>query len=198
MSSEDKSRFENIDYSELEDTELVVRSLKGEEDAKSELMSRYYKKIYNISYKFVGKFSDAEDLTQEIFFKIFSQLDKYDLEGNFRYWAQRVAKNHCIDHYRKSRKEKQLLLQQQPEIAIKDVGNVDQQEVLERKEKMKQIVKYINALPPSLKDCLVMRDMQGYSYQEIADILNLPVGTVKSRINRSRKELVDKLKDLKG
>jgi len=189
---------ERVDYADLDDTELVKRSLKDDEDAKSELMRRYYRRVYNISYRFVGKFSDSEDLTQEIFFKIFSQLAKYDLEGNFKFWAQRVAKNHCIDYYRKSRKEKQLLLQQSPEIIVKDVKSVSQQEQLERKEKMKKILESINKLPPSLKDCLIMRDVQGYSYQEIAKILNLPVGTVKSRINRSRKELVDKLENLRG
>ncbi|MBN2135782.1 MAG: RNA polymerase sigma factor [Acidobacteria bacterium] len=189
-----EKKSKGLEAIEPDDTELIKRSLKHDEDAQTTLMTRYYKKVYNISYKFVGKFSEAEDLTQEIFFKVFSQLDKYNLDGNFQFWLQRVAKNHCIDHYRKTRKEKQLLLQQQPEIPAKDDNLVDQQEILERKEKMKEILSYINDLPPSLKDCLVMRDLQGYSYQEISSILNLPVGTVKSRINRSRKELIDKLK----
>lgn len=177
----------------MSDLELVLGSLKDDEDAKAALMHRYYKKIYNISFKFVGRFNEAEDLAQEIFFRVFSQLDKFNTEGNFLFWVQRVARNYCIDHYRKTRKERQFLLQQQPEISFKDLQLVDQQEAMEGQEKMKKIMEEIDKLPPSLKDCLVMRDLQGYSYQEIASILNLPVGTVKSRINRSRKELVDKL-----
>jgi len=172
-------------------------SLGGSEEARAELMRRHYRKVYNISYKFVGKFSEAEDLSQEIFFKIFNQLDKFKPNGNFLYWLQRVAKNHCIDHYRKTRKERKILVQQYENIPVKDVNVTGQDERLERQEKMKRIISEINRLPPALKDCLVMRDVHGYSYQEIARILNLPVGTVKSRINRSRKELMDKLKGIK-
>lgn len=180
-------------YEEMTDIDLVISSLKDDEDAKAVLMHRYYKRIYNISFKFVGRFNEAEDLTQEIFFRVFSQLDKFKTDGNFLFWVQRVARNYCIDHYRKTRKERYFLLQQQPEISFKDLQLTDQQEAMEGQEKMKKIMEEINKLQPSLKDCLVMRDLQGYSYQEIASILNLPVGTVKSRINRSRKELMEKL-----
>jgi RNA polymerase sigma-70 factor (ECF subfamily) len=183
----------NDKYEEMTDLDLVLSSLKDDEDAKAVLMHRYYKRIYNISFKFVGRFNEAEDLTQEIFFRVFSQLDKFSTDGNFLFWVQRVAKNYCIDHYRKTRKERQFLLQQQPEISFKDLQLIDQQEAMEGQEKMKKIMEEIDNLPPSLRDCLVMRDLQGYSYQEIASILNLPVGTVKSRINRSRKELMQKL-----
>lgn len=180
-------------HEEMTDIDLVISSLKDDEDAKAVLMHRYYKRIYNISFKFVGRFNEAEDLTQEIFFRVFSQLDKFKTDGNFLFWVQRVARNYCIDHYRKTRKERHFLLQQQPEISFKDLQLTDQQEAMEGQEKMKKIMEEINKLQPSLKDCLVMRDLQGYSYQEIASILNLPVGTVKSRINRSRKELMEKL-----
>lgn len=172
---------------------LIIRSLKDDEDAKTELMHMYYKVVYNISFRFVGRFNEAEDLTQEIFFRVFSQLEKFNQEGNFLFWIQRVAKNYCIDHYRKTRKDRQFLLQQQPDVSFKDLQLVDQQEAIEGQEKMKKIMEEVDKLPPSLRDCLIMRDLQGYSYQEIASILNLPVGTVKSRINRSRKELIDKL-----
>jgi RNA polymerase sigma-70 factor (ECF subfamily) len=183
----------NNKFESMTDLDLVLSSLKGDEDAKAVLMHRYYKVIYNISFKFVGRFNEAEDLTQEIFFRVFNQLDKFNTDGNFFFWLQRVAKNYCIDHYRKTRKERQFLLQQQPEISFKDMQLIDQQEAMEGQEKMKKIMEEIENLPPSLRDCLVMRDLQGYSYQEIALILNLPVGTVKSRINRSRKELMEKL-----
>jgi RNA polymerase sigma-70 factor (ECF subfamily) len=183
----------NGKYEEMTDLDLVLGSLKDDEDAKAILMHRYYKRIYNISFKFVGRFNEAEDLTQEIFFRVFRQLDKFNTDGNFLFWVQRVAKNYCIDHYRKTRKERQFLLQQQPEISFKDMQLIDQQEAMEGQEKLKKIMEEIDNLAPSLRDCLVMRDLQGYSYQEIASILNLPVGTVKSRINRSRKELMQKL-----
>lgn len=185
-------------HDQLDDLELVNRSLKNDEDAKTMLMDRYYKKVYNISYKFVGKFSEAEDLTQEIFFKVFSQLEKFRPDGVFSFWIQRVARNHCIDNYRKTRKEKLLLLQHQNDLSFKDESLVDQQETLENQERMKNILNEIEKLPTSLKNCLIMRDLHGYSYQEIADVLHLPVGTVKSRINRSRKELISKLDLHKG
>lgn len=190
--------WQNNQYDGAVTLDLILRSLKDDEDAKTELMHRYFKVVYNISFRFVGRFNEAEDLTQEIFFRVFSQLDKFNKDGNFLFWIQRVAKNYCIDHYRKTRKERQFLLQQQPEVSFKDLQLIDQQEALEGQEKMKKIMEEVDKLPPSLRDCLIMRDLQGYSYQEIASILNLPVGTVKSRINRSRKELMDKLTFSRG
>lgn len=180
-------------YPELDDIQLIEKCLLEDGLAWEEILRRYKKRVFNISYQFVGRMDEAEDLTQEIFFKVFNALDKFNQEANFQYWIIRVSKNYCIDYYRKKRKEREAMVDNMEQVinVLKSVSTP--QLVLEEKEKQKAIRESIGSLPPILRSCIVLRNIYGYSYQEIANILDIPEGTVKSRINRGRLELSKKL-----
>jgi RNA polymerase sigma-70 factor (ECF subfamily) len=180
-------------YKILEDNELVRICLRNDSRAWEELESRYQKRVFNIAYQFVGRIDEAEDLTQEIFFKVYHSLDKFNLEANFHYWIVRVSKNYCIDFYRKKRKERESLVDNIEQLANIKSGLSTPFLILEEKEKMKAIRDSIDSLPPILRSCIVLRNLYGHSYQDIAHILKIPEGTVKSRINRGRMELSKRL-----
>lgn len=181
------------DYSKFEDNELVRFCLENNNRAWEEILRRYRKRIFNISYQFVGRMDEAEDLTQEIFFKVYHSLDKFNLDANLQYWIIRVSKNYCIDFYRKKRKERESLVENMEQVAnIKPTLSTPQL-ILEEKEKLRAIRESINSLPPILRTCIILRNLYGYSYQAIAEILKIPEGTVKSRINRGRQELSKRL-----
>lgn len=192
------SNGNKINYPELDDIKLIKKCLVDDGMAWEEILRRYKKRVFNISYQFVGRMDEAEDLTQEIFFKVFNALEKFNQEANFQYWIIRVSKNYCIDYYRKKRKEREAMVDNMEQVinVLKSVSTP--QLVLEEKEKQKAIRESINALPAILRSCIVLRNLYGYSYQEIAKILDIPEGTVKSRINRGRLELSKKLDDTRS
>lgn len=178
---------------EIDDNALVQLCLEKNNRAWEEILRRYKKRVFNISYQFVGRMDEAEDLTQEIFFKVFHSLHKFNQEANFQYWIIRVSKNYCIDYYRKKRKERESMVDNMEQVitVLKSVSTPHL--VLEEKEKQKAIRESISNLPAILRSCIVLRNLYGYSYQDIAKILNIPEGTVKSRINRGRQELSKRL-----
>ena len=180
-------------YKELDDNELVCICMKKDNRAWEELESRYRKRVFNIAYQFVGRIDEAEDLTQEIFFKLYHSLDKFNIDANFQYWIVRVSKNYCIDFYRKKRKERESLVDNIEQLASVKSGMSSPFLILEEKEKMRAIRESIDSLPSILRSCIVLRNLYGHSYQDIAHILNIPEGTVKSRINRGRLELAKRL-----
>ena len=188
------AREENV--TDLDDNRLVQRCLEQNNRAWEEILRRYKKRVFNISYQFVGRMDEAEDLTQEIFFKVFHSLEKFNQEANFQYWIIRVSKNYCIDYYRKKRKERESMVDNMEQVinVLKSVSTP--QLVLEEKEKQNAIRESIGSLPPILRSCIVLRNLYGYSYQDIAKILNIPEGTVKSRINRGRQELSKRLDEI--
>jgi RNA polymerase sigma factor (sigma-70 family) len=179
------------------DLELVKRCLTGQDSAWEALLNVHTRKIYNLCYRFTGRSEDAEDLTQEIFIKIFQTLKTYDpVQGAFRTWMNRVARNHLVDHYRRTRKDRATSslddhlpkLKQTPGLGEDAATQV---EFLERKERL-QIA--LNKLSPDLREAVILRDLQDLDYAEIAQVLSVPEGTVKSRINRGRLELARVLK----
>jgi len=176
-------------YSNWSDNDLVRLCSDSDGRAWEEIIERYRKRVFNISYQFVGRVDEAEDLTQEILFKIFHALDKFNLEANFRYWIIRLSKNYCIDYYRKKRKERESMIDNVERLANVRSALSTPLLILEEKEKLAAIRDSINSLSSILRSCIVLRHLYGYSYQEIADILGIPEGTVKSRINRGRIEL---------
>jgi RNA polymerase sigma-70 factor (ECF subfamily) len=156
-----------------------------------------WRKVFNVAYKFVGKHDEAEDLTQDIFLKIFKALNTFDRRANFQTWIISISRNLCIDHYRSVRKERQTIARDvdsselQP--ATSERGPYAQAEHQDLRAQLRQA---LETLPVSLRTAVVLRDLQELSYQEIADRLGLPEGTVKSRINRGRIELAHQLKRL--
>jgi len=172
------------------DTELVERCLKGDEGGWELLLARYRRMVFNIAYQFVGRVEEAEDLVQEIFLKLMSSLKKFDLGSNLPQWLSRVARNYCIDYYRRKRKEKEWMVKKGELMLRFAPSSPSQFSSFERREQILMLKKAIAELPEPIRICLTLREFEGYSYQEIAEELNIPLGTVKSRINRGRLELL--------
>ena len=176
---------------------LIQRCLQGDQRAWDLIVRQYWRKVFNVAYKFVGKHDEAEDLTQDIFLKIFKALRTFDRRANFQTWIISISRNLCIDHYRSVRKERQTIAR---EVDTTDLQPASRERtpyaVAEHEDLRAQLKQALEALPVTLRTAVVLRDLQELSYQEIADRLNLPEGTVKSRINRGRLELARQLKRL--
>lgn len=172
------------------DAELIERCLRKDNAAWDEILERYRRKVFHIAYKFTGRHDQAEDLSQEIFLKIFRSLDKFNREADFSTWLSSVARNYCIDHYRASKREKEVLVDDLLAFdqAVASVGS-NPQRSLEDRDRRSFLRRGLDRLPEKLREAVVLRDLQGLSYQEMAARLGLPEGTVKSRINRGREEL---------
>ena len=176
---------------------LIEQCLAGDQAAWDLIVRQNWRKVFNVAYKFVGKHDEAEDLTQDIFLKIFKALASFDRRANFQTWIISISRNLCIDHYRSVRKERQTIAREvdtndlQP--ASTDRGPYHAAEHQDLRGLLRQA---LQKLPLTLRTAVVLRDLQELSYQEIADRLGLPEGTVKSRINRGRIELAHQLRRL--
>ena len=171
------------------DAELIERCLRKEDSAWEAIVVRYRRKVFHISFKFTGKHDEAEDLTQEIFLKIFRSLEKFNQDADFSTWLSSVARNYCIDHYRASKREREVLVDDLVAFDLAPAASGNPHRLLEDRDRRSFLRKGLELLPEKLREAVVLRDLQGLSYQEMADQLSLPEGTVKSRINRGREEL---------
>jgi RNA polymerase sigma-70 factor, ECF subfamily len=178
---------------------LIQRCLQGDQVAWEQVVRQYWRKVFNVAYKFVGKHDEAEDLTQDIFLKIFKSLDTFDRRANFQTWLISVSRNLCIDHYRSVRKERETIDRDVDTVelapAAPEPGPIA---ALEQRDRVVLLRQALKALPETLRTAVLLRDIQELSYQEIADRLRLPEGTVKSRINRGRSELARQIRKLRG
>ena len=184
-----------------QDLELLKRCLAGENSAWEALLRAYARKIYNLCYRFTGRVPEAEDLTQEVFIKVFQTLGTYDAgQGSFSCWLHRVARNHLVDHYRRTKKDRMTssleddlpTIEEKPSPGAEPTGRV---EARERKELLQQA---FDKLSPDLREAVILRDLHDLDYLEIAQVLGVPQGTVKSRINRGRLELARVIKRMEG
>ncbi len=169
---------------------LIQRCLAGDQAAWEQIVRAYRRRVFNIAYKFTGRHDLAEDLTQDVFVKIFKSLDTFDRRANFQTWLVSVSRNLCIDHYRSVRKERESIDRDVDPGDLAPVApTTSPYAALEATDRAVLLRRGLKELAPSLREAVVMRDLQELSYQEIADKLGLPEGTVKSRINRGRNEL---------
>jgi RNA polymerase sigma-70 factor (ECF subfamily) len=169
---------------------LIERCLGGDQAAWEQIVRQHWRKVFNVAYKFVGSHEQAEDLTQDIFLKIFRSLDTFDRRANFQTWLISVSRNLCIDHYRSVRKERQTINRDVPAEDLSPVSaTISPLAALENRDLAVLLRQALQGLPQSLRIAVLLRDIQELSYLEIAKRLRLPEGTVKSRINRGRKEL---------
>ena len=174
--------------------QLIEACLKGDQRAWDAVVERYWRKVFNVAYKFVGRHDEAEDLTQDIFLKIFRALGTFDRRANFQTWLISISRNLCIDHYRSIRKERETVDRHVDASTLTPVAKgPDALKRLERGDRRALLQKAMLELPPTLRTAVLLRDIQELSYQEIATRLKLPEGTVKSRINRGRHELARQL-----
>jgi RNA polymerase sigma factor (sigma-70 family) len=179
----------------VSDLELVKRCIKGEDAAWEALLYTHTHKIYNLCYRFTGRSEDAEDLTQEVFIKVFRTLKTYDpLQAKFATWVNRIARNHLVDHYRRTRGDRvtSTLDDQMPIPDGSSRGNPASS--VESRERRERLQSGLSKLSPDLREAVILRDLQDLDYAEIAQVLQVPEGTVKSRINRGRLELARALK----
>lgn len=177
--------------------DLIARCLQGDQSAWDAIHRLHKRKVFNVAYKFVGRHEEAEDLTQEIFLKIHRALHTFDRRANFQTWLISIARNLCIDYYRSVRKERETIDRgvdpSQLAPAAADRGPLV---ALERSDLRDLLRQAFEQLPATLRTAVLMRDIQDRSYLEIARALGLPEGTVKSRINRGRRELARQVRRL--
>jgi len=173
------------------DQKLVERCLQGDDAAWEMVVSTYGKRIFNLSFRYTNRREEAEDLTQEVFIRIYQNLKSYRSEaGSFQNWLLRVARNLIIDHYRQARRFPQAGGSEELEtMNIKDEKVPNPHRVAEQVEASRFLQDGLQSLSPELKEAIVLRDLEGMAYQDIAEVLAVPEGTVKSRINRGRLEL---------
>ena len=178
---------------------LIQRCLRGDQLAWEQIVRQHWRKVFNVAYKFVGKHDQAEDLTQDIFLKIFKSLDTFDRRANFQTWLISVSRNLCIDHYRSVRKERETIDRDVDTAELASVSpGPSQMAALEQRDRVELLRQALASLPKTLRTAVLMRDLQELSYHEIAHELRLPEGTVKSRINRGRTELARQIRKLRG
>jgi len=181
--------------------DLLKKSKKGNIESFEQLISAYQKKVYNIALKIVGNHEDASEMAQEVFIKVFKSIGQFKEESSFSTWIYRITTNVCLDEVRKSKNKIKML-------SIDEDLNVGEGEIkrqfydssrlpeisAERNEMRKVLNQAILSLSFEHRIAVVMRDIQGFSYEEIAKTMKCPEGTVKSRINRARNELREILK----
>ena len=176
-----------------EESEIIRAVLDGKTDEFEKLVAAYEKPVYHITLKMTGNEEDAFDLSQETFLKAYRSLSTFRGESSFGTWICRMAANLCIDFLRKQKRRGKVLSLDEPDdsgrpMELPDL-RYDPQTAAERQELAQQVQEGLGKLPPEQKLILVLRDMEGFSYQEIADTLKLEPGTVKSRISRARAHL---------
>lgn len=179
---------------------MVRRCRAGDGAAWEEIVQSYSRRIYNLAYRFTSRGDAAEDLTQEVFIRVYRSLDQYDArQGDLQNWLMRLARNLIIDDYRRRQRAPQNAqaddLEDHTYHLTAKSGSV--QTDMERRELGTQVQAGIDKLSPDLRTCVILRDIEELSYQEIVDLLKIPEGTVKSRINRGRIELAKILRRMR-
>lgn len=185
---------------EINGAELVRRARAGDGSAWEDIVSAFSRRIFNLAYRFTSSVEGAEDLTQEVFIRIYRTLDQYDSkQGDLANWLMRLARNLIIDDYRHRQRNPQNTMADtvdDHQYHLRAVGTSAHKE-MERREIAAQVQEGIDKLPSDLKTCVILRDIEEMTYQEIVDVLRIPEGTVKSRINRGRIELAKILRRMR-
>jgi len=186
----------------LEDAQIVRLVLRGKQEAFGQLVERYQKPIFNFIYRFYGNYELAQELTQETFLRCYQFLKSYDPERKFSTWLYTVAKNLCIDELKKQRSAHEIPLDDVlSAVDAKDAeGSIhhNQQTECIRGEENFKLLEALQELPAAARTVLLLHYFQGLSYQEIGETLNLPVSTVKIRIFRAKKILLEKWHEIGG
>ena len=193
-------------YTDVSDQQVVVFAQEGREDAYRELVKRYERPVYSLIYRMVRDNETAEDLAQETFIKVLNNIDRYRPEFKFSSWLFKIANNITIDHLRRRQLDTisiegapDALTGERARATAVTVVSSDESplEELESRELGASIEKAIARLRPEYRACIILRHVEDYSYDEIAEIVKLPLGTVKTYIHRARQELRDYLGDVR-
>jgi len=178
---------------------LVRRCVAGDAAAWEEIVQNYKRRIYNICYRFAGSADDAQDLTQEVFIKMYRTLASYDSsKGAFVTWVTTITRNLLVDHFRKSKQDRMTdsldATASEHEDAMPLGDKIEDKAPsadtsVQGRETRELVHRALQKLSPELREAVILRDLQDMDYKEIATVLKVPEGTVKSRINRGRAEL---------
>lgn len=180
--------------------DLLQKARNGDIEAFELLIEKHQKKVFNIALRMIGNYDDASELAQEVFIRVFKSIRSFKEESSFSTWIYRITANVCLDEIRKRKNKNFVSLDDDLKL---DDGDVKRQvmdpeptpEILAEKNETRKIVnEAIQSLPADHRIVIALRDIQGFSYDEISKIVNCPVGTVKSRINRARQTLREILK----
>lgn len=182
------------------DMSLIERCRASDESAFNEVVSRYKAKVYNYIYRMTGSSDDAEDLTQEVFIRMYTSIDSFRSQSSLSTWLFRIASNLCIDRFRRSKTRTTAFSLDEP-IQGNDSesgheipdSTYEPQRLLENTEMAEQIQLSLAQLPEKLRAAVILHDVEGLPYEEIAQIVGCPLGTVKSRLFNARMQLREKL-----
>ena len=179
------------------DSDLVVRAIAGREDGFEELVRRYQRPIVAYVYRMVGDYDAALDLTQEVFIKVYNSLARYRAEFKFSTWIYRIAHNSAIDHLRRHNPRLEDLERGDGEGGSYEKpfasGAPTPEQLSERSERRAEIEEVVATLPPAYRELITLRHALDFSYDEIAEVTGLPLGTVKNRIFRAREAMREEL-----
>jgi RNA polymerase sigma-70 factor (ECF subfamily) len=183
--------------------QLVRRCASGDAAAWEEIVQRFHRRIYNLCYRFAGSADDAQDLTQEVFIKVYRTVGSFDGEkASFNTWLTAVTRNLLVDHFRKRRNDRATDSIDAVQGADEDgptlgerlaAGGPGPEAQVESRERREMVHRALQEISPDLREAVILRDLQDMDYLEIAQVLKVPEGTVKSRINRGRAELARRL-----
>lgn len=183
--------------------DLLKRSKSGDIEAFELLIEAYQKKVFNLAYRMLGNHDDASELAQEVFIKVYRSLKSFKEESQFSTWIYRIATNVCLDELRKRKNKKLIYIDESIKGEEEDLNRQVEDNrptpdiIAERNHLKKAVNSAIQTLSEEHKIVIILRDIQGFSYEEIAEIVKCPTGTVKSRINRARQALKEILKNNK-
>src|SRR4051812_8847852 len=171
------------------DRDLVTRAVAGREDGFEELARRYQRPIAAYVYRMVGDYDAALDLTQEVFIKVYNSLARYRPEFKFSTWIYKIAHNSAVDHLRRYGTREQSLTREfegEPRELLLESRRLSPEQESERRERREEIEHVVRQLPSAYKELILLRHSHDMSYDEIADVTGLPLGTVKNRLFRAR------------
>jgi RNA polymerase sigma-70 factor, ECF subfamily len=174
------------------DNQLIERCLSGEQAAWEDLVRVHSRRVFAICFRFTGSDQEAQDLTQEVFLRVFRSLKSFRAgEGSFTVWLARLSRNLLIDHYRRTKLERATdsIEEQLPMLEEKTAMISRTEGMVAGREASELLQGALQKLSPELRETVILRDLEELEYREIAQVLNVPEGTVKSRLNRGRAEL---------
>jgi len=184
----------------IPDRSLVARCRENDEAAFNEVVTRYKTKVYNYIFRMTGSSEDAEDLTQEVFIRMYTSIDSFRSQSSLSTWLFRIASNLCVDRFRRSKHRTAAYSLDEPVLdndveSTRDVPDLtfEPQRLLENLEMAEQIQLALAQLPEKLRATLILHDVEGLPYEEIAQVVGCPLGTVKSRLFNARLQLRQRL-----
>jgi len=171
---------------------LARRAAAGQADAWNELVELYGQRLFNLALHFTGAIEEAEDLTQEIFLRLHRNLRQYPGDRPFASWALRLSRNLCIDHYRRTRREHRSVRVSE-EVLAQIPAKADPVAEAETREQMQAVYRSLEEMSEDMAEVVLLRDLQGWTMEEVAAALDVPLGTIKSRLHRARLDLAERV-----